>query len=119
MADFFGFVLFFSHIPFQGKLEERIDLSNWSDFCGDAINFLEHVEVKVDLTYSLRGDLLIKLESPQGTVSNLTHYRFADSAYGFQDLDWVLMSLHYWGENATGQWRLTLENANLDNYNTG
>ncbi|KAJ7336048.1 Proprotein convertase subtilisin/kexin type 6 [Desmophyllum pertusum] len=27
-------------IPSQGKLEERIDLSNWSDFCGDAINLL-------------------------------------------------------------------------------
>ena len=99
-----------------------IDLSNWSEFCNGtdgAINYLEHVEVSVNLTYTLRGELLIKLISPQGTVSNLTHYRMSDSSFGAKDLNWVLMSLHHWGENATGRWTLTLENANLDHDNTG
>lgn len=110
---------FSSPIPSQGQLEEMIDLNNWSNSCDDAVNYLEHVEVSVNLTYTLRGDLLIKLISPQGTVSNLTHHRIADSAFKFKDLNWVLMSLHFWGENAKGSWRLVLENADLDHYNTG
>lgn len=106
----------FSAIPSNNKLEESIDLSDWSDFCGDRINYLEHVEVGVNLSYTRRGELLIKLISPQGTVSNLTHYRWLDSG---RDLNWVMMSLHYWGENATGPWRLTLENSNPANNNRG
>ena len=114
--------IFFSPIPSKGKLEELISLNNWSDFCNSTIggiNYLEHVEVSVNLTYTLRGELLIKLISPEGTESNLTHYRESDSSFGAKDLNWVLMSLHYWGENATGRWRLTLENAKLDHDNTG
>ncbi|XP_044184496.1 proprotein convertase subtilisin/kexin type 6-like isoform X1 [Acropora millepora] len=108
-----------SVIPSNNKLEESIDLSDWSDFCGNRINYLEHVEVGVNLTYTRRGELLIKLISPQGTVSNLTHYRWADSLRGTRDLNWVMMSLHYWGENATGPWRLTLENSNPAHNNRG
>ncbi|KAL9963202.1 hypothetical protein ACROYT_G032380 [Oculina patagonica] len=108
-----------SLIPSIEALEESIDLSNWSDFCGDKINFLEHVEVAVNLNYSRRGDLLIKLISPHGTVSNLTQYRMLDSSVGAKDLNWVLMSLHYWGENAMGLWKLTLQNTQLYRHNTG
>ncbi|XP_068681768.1 proprotein convertase subtilisin/kexin type 4-like isoform X3 [Montipora foliosa] len=106
-------------IPSQGHLEETIDLREWSDLCGDVINHLEHVEVSVNLTYTLRGELLIRLTSPQGTVSNLTHYRMMDSSLGFTDLNWVLMTLHHWGESAPGIWRLTLGNSNPSHDNTG
>lgn len=112
-------MFFFSVIPSNVKLEESIDLSKWSDFCGDEIYYLEHVEVGVNLTYTRRGELLIKLVSPQGTVSNLTHYRWADSARRTRDLNWVLMSLHYWGENAIGPWKLTFENSNPAHDNRG
>ena len=111
--------LIFREIPSRKTLVEKIDLSNWSNLCGDKINYLEHVEVGVNLTYTRRGDLLIKLTSPQETVSNLTHFRPADSSFKFTDLDWVLMSLHHWGENATGLWKLTLENSQLHHNNTG
>jgi len=70
-----------SIIPSKGTLVVPINLSNWSTFCGDRINYLEHVEVSVNLNYTRRGDLLIKLISPHGTVSNLTHYRKADSFF--------------------------------------
>jgi len=111
--------LSFSRIRSEGVLKETIDLTNWSDFCGSEINFLEHVEVAVNLTYTRRGDLLIKLISPQGTSSKLTHSRMVDSAAGATDLNWVLMSLHYWGESAIGPWKLTLQNSQLRNSNTG
>ena len=111
--------LSFSAIPSRGTLAETINLSQWSDYCGDKINYLEHVEVSVNLTYTLRGELLIKLISPQETVSNLTHYRKSDASFGAKDLNWVLMTLHHWGENAIGQWKLTLENSHPDHDNTG
>lgn len=102
-----------------GTSKETIDLSKWDDICGDKINYLEHVEVSVNLTYTLRGELLIKLTSPRETVSNLTHYREADAAFGAKDLNWVLMTLHNWGETAIGPWTLTMENSHPDHNNTG
>ena len=99
--------------------EFHINLTDWSNSCNEPINYLEHVEVSVNLTYTLRGELLIKLISPQGTVSNLTHYRKADAAFGAKDLNWVLMTLHHWGENAIGLWKLTLESSQPDHNNEG
>ena len=101
-------------------LEERIDLSNMGAQCGGVvINYLEHVEVKVNLNYSRRGDLLIKITSPKGTVSNLTHYRKSDSFFQLKDLNWVLMTLHLWGETAAGEWKLSLENSQPQHHNEG
>ena len=94
-------------------------MTDWKNYCDGPINYLEHVEVSVNLTYTLRGELLIKLTSPQGTVSNLTHYREADAAFGAKDLNWVLMTLHHWGENAKGVWKLSLESSHPAHYNTG
>ena len=99
--------------------EFLINLTDWSNSCNEPINYLEHVEVSVNLTYTLRGELLIKLISPQGTASNLTHYRKADASFGAKDLNWVLMTLHHWGENATGIWKLTLESSHPNHNNKG
>jgi len=107
-------------IPSIKALEEWIDLSDMSEHCGGVvINYLEHVEVKVNLNYSRRGDLLIKITSPTGTVSNLTHYRKSDSFFKLKDLNWVLMTLHLWGETAVGEWKLTLENSQPQHHNKG
>ena len=109
--------------PLQSSeaLEERIDLSDMSKYCeGKVINFLEHVEVKVKLVYSRRGDLLIKIASPEGTVSNLTHYRKFDSYFKFKDLkDWTVMTLHLWGETAVGEWKLTFKDLQPQHANEG
>ena len=105
----------------KGTLEETINLSNMSDVCGGGvIHFLEHVEVKVNLNYSRRGDLLIKITSPEGTVSNLTHYRKLDSFLKLKDLkDWTLMTLHLWGETAVGEWKLTWKDSQPQHANEG
>ena len=110
----------FRSIPSIDVLEEWIDLSDMSAHCGGVvINYLEHVEVKVNLNYSRRGDLLIKITSPKGTVSNLTHYRMSDSFFKLKDLNWVLMTLHLWGETAVGEWKLSLENSQTKHPNKG
>ena len=118
-----SWIIFFSllrSIPSFKVLEEWIDLSDMGKQCGGVvINYLEHVEVKVNLNYSRRGDLLIKITSPNGTVSNLTHYRMSDSFFKLKDLNWVLMTLHLWGETAVGEWKLSLENSQTKHYNKG
>ena len=113
-------IFFYCRIIKAYKTSEfLINLTDWTNSCNEPINYLEHVEVSVNLTYTLRGELLIKLMSPQGTVSSLTHYREADAAFGAKDLTWILMTLHHWGENATGIWKLTLESSHPNHNNKG
>ncbi|KAM6231793.1 proprotein convertase subtilisin/kexin type 4 isoform 1-T1 [Spheniscus humboldti] len=81
------------------------------------IRSLEHVRVRLSLSYSRRGDLVIALTSPMGTTSTLLTVRPYDtSQQGYED--WTFMSTHFWDENPNGTWTLRLENKG-DAYNTG
>lgn len=55
-----------------------------------------------------RGDVIISLTSPFGTVSHLLSHRPKDfvSADGFQK--WPFMSVRHWGENPLGAWLLNI-----------
>merc|ERR1711874_535425 len=44
------------------------------------INFLEHVQVVLDLEYSRRGNIYAELESPMGTITPLMLERKYDSS---------------------------------------
>ena len=56
-----------------------------------------------------RGDLRILLESPSGTRSVLLDTRPHDyTSLGF--VDWPFMTVHNWGENPVGTWKLTIHN---------
>ncbi|XP_076235369.1 furin-like protease 1 isoform X2 [Calliopsis andreniformis] len=73
------------------------------------VNFLEHVQAKVSLMASRRGDLQIQLTSPQGTKSTLLAKRPLDiSKAGFNQ--WPFMSVHTWGERPHGTWKLEIHN---------
>ncbi|XP_043483966.1 furin-like protease 1 isoform X2 [Leptopilina heterotoma] len=73
------------------------------------VNFLEHVQAKVSLSASRRGDLEIYLTSPQGTKSILLAKRPHDfSKAGFNQ--WPFMSVHTWGERPHGTWKLEIHN---------
>ncbi|XP_063243301.1 furin-like protease 1 [Bacillus rossius redtenbacheri] len=73
------------------------------------VNFLEHVQAKVTLVSSRRGDLQIHLTSPAGTRSTLLARRPHDmSRAGFQA--WPFMSVHTWGEQPFGVWQLEIHN---------
>ena len=87
---------------------------------GSKINYLEHVQVRVNLNYTIRGDLEINLTSPQGTTSRLTQYRPKDNSPNAAHLtNWVILTLHHWGERASGIWQLSLKNAKPEHKNTG
>ncbi|CAB3387799.1 Hypothetical predicted protein [Cloeon dipterum] len=73
------------------------------------VNFLEHVQAKITLTASRRGDLQIHLTSPGGTRSTLLDRRRLDvSRAGFNR--WPFMTVHSWGETPVGIWQLEIHN---------
>ena len=77
--------------------------------CESSVKFLEHVQAKVTLTASRRGDMHIYLTSPSGTRATLLAQRPMDnSRQGFQK--WPFMSVHSWGENPDGEWKLEIHN---------
>ncbi|KAM4887081.1 proprotein convertase subtilisin/kexin type 4 isoform 1-T1 [Thomomys bottae] len=81
------------------------------------IRSLEHVQVRLSLSYSRRGDLEIWLTSPMGTRSTLVAIRPLDiSGKGYNN--WIFMSTHYWDEAPQGVWTLGLQNKGYY-YNTG
>lgn len=73
------------------------------------VRYLEHVQAKLTLTASRRGDVHIYLTSPMGTRSTLLAQRPIDgSRAGFQS--WPFMTVHNWGENPDGLWKLEVHN---------
>uniref|UniRef100_A0AAY5F4P5 P/Homo B domain-containing protein n=1 Tax=Electrophorus electricus TaxID=8005 RepID=A0AAY5F4P5_ELEEL len=82
----------------------------------DFVSSLEHVQARLSLAYSHRGNLAIHLISPLGTRSTLLAPRPQDSsAEGFND--WAFMTTHAWDENPIGEWTLEIENvAGLNDY---
>ena len=84
------------------------------------IEFLEHVQVKVNLNFSQRGDLSLKLKAPSGTVSPLTGRRKVDNLRRVNNLtDWVITTLFHWKENATGRWEFVVDDFDPSNPSTG
>nr|XP_024214340.1 furin-like protease 1 isoform X2 [Halyomorpha halys] len=73
------------------------------------VNYLEHVQAKITLMSQRRGDLEIQLTSPAGTRTTLLARRPHDvSRSGFRS--WPFMSVHTWGENPLGIWKLEIHN---------
>ena len=62
----------------------------------------------------------MNLTSPQGTTSRLTQYRRKDNSPNATYLtNWVILTLHHWGENPAGIWELSLKNFKPEHKNTG
>jgi len=61
----------------------------------------------VGVSTGMRGDLRVELTSPFGTTSTLMDYRDNDSGSGSFP-SYRFMSVHFWGENPSGPWTLTI-----------
>jgi hypothetical protein len=71
------------------------------------IKYLEHVQLYVTIDYARRGDLHINMTSPQGTNTMLLSERLGDNSNeGFNN--WAFMSVHTWGENPSGVWKIRI-----------
>ncbi|KAL0870759.1 hypothetical protein ABMA27_005693 [Loxostege sticticalis] len=81
------------------------------------VNYIEHVELIVNVRYNRRGALEIFLTSPQGTRVQLLSTRAKDmSSNGF--VNWPLTSVATWGENSNGLWRVVIQD-HTDEQNSG
>ncbi|KAF7267577.1 hypothetical protein GWI33_019215 [Rhynchophorus ferrugineus] len=75
----------------------------------EGVEILEHVQAKLTIAAQRRGDLNIELTSPMGTrVTLLAHRDHDNSRSGFNY--WPFMSVHSWGENPFGIWKLKIHN---------
>ncbi|GLB34764.1 putative kex protein [Lyophyllum shimeji] len=66
---------------------------------------LEHINVKVWIDHTTRGDVEIEIISPNGVTSVLAKKRSGDRAHsGFPG--WMFMSVKHWGEDPVGNWTI-------------
>ncbi|KAF8636620.1 hypothetical protein AX17_003430 [Amanita inopinata Kibby_2008] len=64
---------------------------------------LEHINVRVWINHSKRGDVEVEIVSPNGIKSVLASARVGDTATsGFPG--WTFMSVKHWAENPVGDW---------------
>lgn len=81
------------------------------------IRFLEHVQLKLTLTYTRRGAIALFLTSPSGTRSNILQQRPRDLQPG-RFSQWPFLSVQFWGENPAGTWTFEIQE-NFNGYNQG
>jgi subtilisin-like proprotein convertase family protein len=86
--------------PFNGSLSISIEVTD------SPIRTLHHVEIWLNLTHHIRGELRIALFSPSKTESVLASPHRDQNA----DYIWTFVSLRYWGENPNGNWTLIIDN---------
>ncbi|MEC4805575.1 MAG: S8 family serine peptidase [Jaaginema sp. PMC 1080.18] len=69
---------------------------------------VEAVEVMFDADHQLRGDLEVKLISPDGTESILAEAHTDDTDTNGTDKynKWLFTSMRHWGESSRGEWKL-------------
>ncbi|KAJ7766898.1 peptidase S8/S53 domain-containing protein [Mycena metata] len=66
---------------------------------------LEHINVKVWIDHTRRGDVEVEVVSPTGIRSVLAGKRSGDAAKtGYPG--WTFMSVKHWGENPVGDWSI-------------
>nr|AAB06591.1 prohormone convertase 1 [Aplysia californica] len=96
-----------TQFPQTLNARHQVEIEFTTDGCEgqeNEINFLEHVQVVIDLDYSRRGNIYAELESPMGTVTPvMLERKYDSSSKGFKQ--WSLMSVHTWGENPEGTWK--------------
>lgn len=75
---------------------------------------VEHVTVRFVATHPRRGELVIKLKSPNGSESYLAD-KHSDTGANY---DWTFGSIVQWGESSSGTWTLYVYDAQV-NQQTG
>ncbi len=78
---------------------------------GDQLR-VEHVTLTIDIDHPYRGDIIMTLTSPDGTISEL----LKEHDDGNQDYEnYPLLSVRHWGESAIGTWTLkVIDNISQD-----
>jgi subtilisin-like proprotein convertase family protein len=69
---------------------------------------VEHATVTTDITHPSRGELEIQLTSPDGTTSRLAEKHTSYPADPADYPDWTFSTVHNWGEDSRGLWKLKI-----------
>jgi len=102
-----------SDLPLPETVGRSVKTSITTDGCAGTLNVvkhLEHVQCKISLNYSPRGNLMIVLTSPSGTKSTMLFPRPRDTLGSSFD-EWPFLSVHFFGESTAGTWTLEVINA--------
>lgn len=95
-------------------IQEDLFVSMSTSACAgtdNAVNYLEHVQVRISLKFQPRGNLRITLISPSNTASHLLMPRPRDTDEDTFD-KWPFMTVHFWGEKPQGTWKIIIRNEN-------
>lgn len=96
-------LVFLEHVVVTMTLTITLDSSDYEYYTYSSNNnaVLEHAGPK-------RGDISIELLSPAGTKSVLLPRRIKDyvNEEGYES--WPFMSVHHWGENPAGNWKVNI-----------
>lgn len=81
-----------------------------SDGCNSTeenyVEYIEHVQVRVQFSANQHKDVLLSIISPANTESHLLSARPYDTGSGQQS--WVFTTVHFWGETAIGKWKIRM-----------
>jgi len=69
---------------------------------------VEHATVTTDISHPSRGELEIQLTSPAGTTSRLAEQHTSYAADPADYPDWTFSTVHNWGEDSRGLWKLKI-----------
>jgi subtilisin family serine protease len=69
---------------------------------------VEHATLTTDITHPSRGELEIQLTSPDGTTSRLAEKHTSYAADPADYPDWTFSTVHNWGEDSRGLWKLKI-----------
>jgi hypothetical protein len=96
--------LSFQGVDAEDYIENDVYYNLYDDFYNYTYNY--------DNVMPNRGDIRLELLSPRGTTSVLLPFRRRDSWPG-DYTEWPFMSVHFWGEDPSGDWTLTVINNGL------
>lgn len=86
-------------------------------FSGSRIVFVEHVLLRVNIRHARRGQLRVRLKSPENVVSTLASVH-PDAAPDYRG--WLFTSVRHFGEaSADGDWQIAVEDLINDQYSNG
>jgi len=69
---------------------------------------VEHATITTDITHASRGELEIQLTSPDGTTSRLAEKHTSYAADPADYPNWTFSTVHNWGEDSRGLWKLKI-----------
>ena len=106
-----GDIGYLEHVVVQVSLAfQGVDVEDYLDNDNDVYYYLsDYFYYYYDYVMPNRGDIQLELTSPQGTTSILLPYRRRDSWPG-NYTEWPFLSVHFWGEDPSGDWTLTVTN---------